>query len=157
MTEKLLLCTLKPILGFLSSFQVLYSDLTFRTIFLNKSKYFYTRSMRELKWIIDGFIGVIISILLTWFLWTYYIALQQTIPTAGISFTFNWNFIAWLLEISGWFYIIYVAEKRTWITKEIFVSLGMILAGMVLDSSSLIIGFLAIIVILFRKILSLLS
>ena len=113
--------------------------------------------MRELKWIIDGFIGVIISILLTWFLWTYYIALQQTIPTAGISFTFNWNFIAWLLEISGWFYIIYVAEKRTWITKEIFVSLGMILAGMVLDSSSLIIGFLAIIVILFRKILSLLS
>ena len=110
--------------------------------------------MRELRWLMQGFLGVVAGLLLILILQAFFTALQQaTIATgANVDFTSNWSLIAWLLEISGWFYVIYVAEKETWVIKEIFVSLGMILAGMILDPSSMIIGLLAIIVIFFRKI-----
>ena len=94
--------------------------------------------MREIKWIMQGITDVLEGVILLLFLQEIFKYTQNFIPNHHLI----WKIITTLLEISSWSYVFHVAKKKTWITKELYVSFGIIIAGLIFDPTSAIIGFI---------------
>jgi len=102
----------------------------------------------RLKWVIEGIIDTITSAVILFIITNAYSVLSQFNPTVKHSL----DLVKSILEVLGVFYLFRVATKKSWIVKEAIYSIGILIAAIaVSDTLSMMIAFIAIMVVLLRK------